>query len=176
MFSKFGKIAKVTVLRDKTTRRSRGVAFVQFARQEECDAAIQGMNGYVLEGFQLKCSLSKDNGRSSEFSSKRNSKKNAASTLCFECGQDGHMSYECPKNVLGKREREHNHHKHPRRLKTNEHKNKRKRKVYKFVVDDEDDLALSAFSFPSHTSSSNSSNIAKRHKAQKPKSYFSDED
>lgn len=102
LFAPFGKLARVLVLRDKQTRRSRGVAFVQFARAEDCAQAVGKMDKMPLEGMTLAVSLSHDNGRSREFAQKR---KYTTSQRCFECGELGHVSYECPRNVLGARER-----------------------------------------------------------------------
>ncbi|KAF4324381.1 hypothetical protein BBI17_003244 [Phytophthora kernoviae] len=102
LFAPFGKLARVLVLRDKQTRRSRGVAFVQFARSEDCARAVKKMDKIQLEGMTLDCSLSRDNGRSGEFAKKR---KYTTSQRCFECGELGHVSYDCPRNVLGSRER-----------------------------------------------------------------------
>ena len=98
----FWKLARVLVLRDKQTRRSRGVAFVQFVRAEDCAKAVAKMDKRPLEGMLLAVSLSRDNGRSQEFAKKR---KYTTSQRCFECGEMGHVSYECPRNVLGTRER-----------------------------------------------------------------------
>lgn len=102
LFAPFGKLARVTVLRDKQTRQSRGVAFVQFARAEDCTRAIAAMHNRPLEGMTLACSRSRDNGRSQEFIKKRTY---AQVTRCFECGEHGHFSYDCPRNVLGAREK-----------------------------------------------------------------------
>jgi U11/U12 small nuclear ribonucleoprotein SNRNP31 len=58
-------------------------------------------------GRQLKASIAKDNGRSDEFAGQQHKKKPTTDPnsprRCFECGQDGHLSYECPKNLLGVR-------------------------------------------------------------------------
>lgn len=102
LFAPFGKLARVLVLRDKQTRRSRGVAFVQFARAEDCARAVEQMDKMPLEGMTLAVSLSRDNGRAKEFTKKR---KYTTSQRCFECGELGHVSYDCPSNVLGSRER-----------------------------------------------------------------------
>lgn len=107
LFSQFGKVDKVTVLKDKQTRRSRGVAFVQFARVEDCARAVAEMHDTELEGLRLACSIVKDNGRSHEFQRKRRYAPTAPGSVsrCFECGEYGHFSYSCPRNVLGTRER-----------------------------------------------------------------------
>lgn len=52
-------------------------------------------------GRTLKLSIAKDNGRSREFNSKRIYDD---TQRCYECGQEGHLSYKCPVNVLGNRD------------------------------------------------------------------------
>lgn len=52
-------------------------------------------------GRTLKLSIANDNGRSVEFGKKR---EYPDKQRCYECGKDGHLSYECPDNVLGHRE------------------------------------------------------------------------
>lgn len=52
-------------------------------------------------GRTVKLSIVKDNGRSDEFNSKR---IYADKQRCYECGQEGHLSYRCPVNVLGNRD------------------------------------------------------------------------
>jgi U11/U12 small nuclear ribonucleoprotein SNRNP31 len=98
----------------------------------------------------LKCSIARDNGRSFEVQfkkSNRNSKEklHEEKTRCFECGvrrvdQNGyfsffmflcfikefdHLSYQCPKNMLGTRELQ----------KKNKKKDKRKNKEYKNTLE-----------------------------------------
>lgn len=103
LFARFGKLARVTVLRDKQTRQSKGVAFVQFAQPADCARAVREMHNTLLDGkLSIACSFVRDNGRAHEFMKKR---KYAQAKRCFECGAHGHQSYECPRNVLGAREK-----------------------------------------------------------------------
>eukprot|EP00252_Welwitschia_mirabilis_P022982 TRINITY_DN6385_c0_g1_i1.p1 TRINITY_DN6385_c0_g1~~TRINITY_DN6385_c0_g1_i1.p1 ORF type:complete len:263 (+),score=30.40 TRINITY_DN6385_c0_g1_i1:68-790(+) len=102
IFSRFGKVARVTVMKDKETRHSKGVAFVLFAKREEAIAAVKEMKGKSLNGRKLTVSIAADNGRAPEFIRKRVYKDKSR---CYECGEPGHLSYECPRNLLGPRER-----------------------------------------------------------------------
>ncbi|KAF0691468.1 hypothetical protein As57867_017260, partial [Aphanomyces stellatus] len=56
LFTGFGKIARVTLLRDKVTRTSKGVAFVQFSQAEDCERACLAMHGSMVESMRLNCS------------------------------------------------------------------------------------------------------------------------
>ncbi|KAJ7970481.1 RNA binding protein [Quillaja saponaria] len=102
LFSTFGKIARVTVLKDRTTRQSRGVAFVQFVSRDDAHKAALEMHHKILNGRTLTVSIATDNGRAAEFIKKR---VYVDKSRCYECGASGHLSYECPKNQLGPRER-----------------------------------------------------------------------
>lgn len=48
LFSRFGKIINLKLLRDERTRQLRGTAFVRFDRRQEAEEAIRQMNGYRL--------------------------------------------------------------------------------------------------------------------------------
>ncbi|KAL5569398.1 hypothetical protein UlMin_025973 [Ulmus minor] len=102
LFSTFGKIARVTVLKDRHTRLSRGVAFIQFVSRDDAASAAGQMHRKVLNGRTLTASIAADNGRATEFIRKR---VYLDKSRCYECGNEGHLSYECPKNSLGARER-----------------------------------------------------------------------
>ncbi|CAM6120678.1 unnamed protein product [Calypogeia fissa] len=102
IFSTFGKIGKVTVLKDRQTRQSKGVAFVLFTAKEDAQNAVKVMDGKILNKRTIKVSIAADNGRAKEFIRRRVYKDKSR---CYECGDEGHLSYECPKNQLGARER-----------------------------------------------------------------------
>ncbi|OAY67393.1 U11/U12 small nuclear ribonucleoprotein 31 kDa protein [Ananas comosus] len=102
IFSTFGKVARVTVLKDRASRRSRGVAFVLFVSRRDAAAAAAAMHGKVLNGRTLSASIASDNGRAAEFIRRRVYRDKSR---CYECGEGGHLSYECPRNQLGARER-----------------------------------------------------------------------
>ncbi|MEQ2178588.1 Zinc finger CCHC-type and RNA-binding motif-containing protein 1 [Goodea atripinnis] len=54
-----------------------------------------------LFGRTVKASIAIDNGRATEFIRRRNY---TDKSKCYECGETGHLSYACPKNLLGERE------------------------------------------------------------------------
>lgn len=101
IFEKYGKVVKVTVLSDKTTRKSKGVAFVLFLQRDSAHKAVHALNRTELFGRTIQCSIAKDNGRAPEFIRRREYKDKSR---CYECGATDHLSYNCPKNVLGDRE------------------------------------------------------------------------
>ncbi|KAL3649987.1 hypothetical protein CASFOL_006390 [Castilleja foliolosa] len=102
IFSTFGKLAKVTVLKDRVTRQSKGVAFVLFVNRDDAIKAAKEMDKKILNGRTLCASIAADNGRAAEFIRKKVYKDKSR---CYECGEEGHLSYECPRNFLGPRER-----------------------------------------------------------------------
>lgn len=62
---------RVTILRDKETRKSRGVAFLLYLAREEAQACVQATNNCTMFGRTLKASIAKDNGRAPEFIRRR---------------------------------------------------------------------------------------------------------
>ncbi|XP_066525370.1 zinc finger CCHC-type and RNA-binding motif-containing protein 1 [Hoplias malabaricus] len=99
--SKYGKVVKVTILKDKQTRMSKGVAFVLFLDRESAHNCARALNNKQLFSRTVKASIAIDNGRAAEFIRRRNY---SDKSRCYECGEDGHLSYSCPKNLLGERE------------------------------------------------------------------------
>ncbi|XP_031558087.1 zinc finger CCHC-type and RNA-binding motif-containing protein 1-like [Actinia tenebrosa] len=102
VFSRYGKVVRVTILKDKESRESKGVAFILFLDKQTAQAAVSSVNNKQMFGRTIKCCIAKDNGRASEFIRRR---EYPDKSRCYECGECGHLSYECPKNVLGERER-----------------------------------------------------------------------
>nr|XP_020655116.1 zinc finger CCHC-type and RNA-binding motif-containing protein 1 isoform X1 [Pogona vitticeps] len=111
IFSKYGKVVKVTIMKDKDTRRSKGVAFILFLDKESAQNCSRALNNKQLFGRVIKASIAIDNGRAAEFIRRRNYYDKSK---CYECGsvefpllflkETGHLYYACPKNMLGERE------------------------------------------------------------------------
>ncbi|KAJ8916514.1 hypothetical protein NQ315_000156 [Exocentrus adspersus] len=101
LFEKHGRIVKVTILKDKEQRRSKGVAFILFLKVEDAKKCVDETNMKEMFGRVLKASIAKDNGRTVEFIRR---KEYPNKSRCYECGELGHLSYKCEKNLLGERE------------------------------------------------------------------------
>uniref|UniRef100_A0A131YD96 Zinc finger CCHC-type and RNA-binding motif-containing protein 1 n=1 Tax=Rhipicephalus appendiculatus TaxID=34631 RepID=A0A131YD96_RHIAP len=101
IFEKYGKVAKVTVMKDKQTWKSKGVAFVLFMDPESASKCASALNNQPLMGRTLRASIAKYNGRAPEFIRRKEYKDKSR---CFECGEEGHLSYRCPRNSFGERE------------------------------------------------------------------------
>jgi len=69
---------------------------------DSCISQFHSVNVFQLFGRRLKCNIAKDNGRCAEFIRKR---KYPDKSRCYECGAiNDHLSYKCPKNILGQRD------------------------------------------------------------------------
>ncbi|KAJ8357724.1 hypothetical protein SKAU_G00205180 [Synaphobranchus kaupii] len=53
-FSKYGKIVKADVIRDRETQKPRGFGFVTFENPDDADNALRGMNGKDVDGRQIR--------------------------------------------------------------------------------------------------------------------------
>ncbi|KAM1230951.1 hypothetical protein ACFX2I_041055 [Malus domestica] len=91
----------ITVLKHRKTCQSRGIAFVQFVSYTDASVAASEMHEKILNKMKLFTFIVADNGRAVEFIRKREYKDKSR---CYECGEEGHLLYECPKNQLEPRE------------------------------------------------------------------------
>ncbi|KAM7541364.1 hypothetical protein Aperf_G00000031072 [Anoplocephala perfoliata] len=102
LLESYGQIVKITVVKDKQTRKSKGVAFVLFLRVDDAKKCAYRLNGSEILGRTIKASIAVDNGRAAEFIRRR---EYPDKSRCYECGESGHLSYACPNNLLGARPR-----------------------------------------------------------------------
>ena len=54
IFSPFGVIVKIELMRDTETLRSKGYGFITFKNSSEAKKALEQMNGYELAGRPMK--------------------------------------------------------------------------------------------------------------------------
>ncbi|XP_042198696.1 cold-inducible RNA-binding protein B-like isoform X3 [Callorhinchus milii] len=54
VFSKYGQISEVIVIKDRETQRSRGFGFVTFENPEDAKDAMMAMNGKSIDGRQIR--------------------------------------------------------------------------------------------------------------------------
>ncbi|KAH1181017.1 hypothetical protein KIL84_001951 [Mauremys mutica] len=54
LFSPYGDIAEVVVVKDRETQRSRGFGFITYRRPEDAKDAMRAMNGESVDGRQIR--------------------------------------------------------------------------------------------------------------------------
>jgi RNA recognition motif-containing protein len=53
LFAQFGAVQSAQVITDRDTGRSKGFGFVEMGTDQEAQAAIEGMNGQMIDGRSL---------------------------------------------------------------------------------------------------------------------------
>lgn len=53
LFAKFGEVLSTKIIYDKITWESKGFAFLEMAKKEDAQKAIEALNGKVLKGRDL---------------------------------------------------------------------------------------------------------------------------
>ena len=59
LFTKFGSVTSVELIKDRDTGNSKGFAFVEMSSQSESDKAISSLHGSNLENRVIKVSIAK---------------------------------------------------------------------------------------------------------------------
>ena len=54
LFTQYGEIASLNLIKDKFTGRSKGFAFVDMPNNSEADTAIKALNKSMLKGREIK--------------------------------------------------------------------------------------------------------------------------
>lgn len=60
LFGSFGEIIKISLIRDKATRKSKGYAFIEFTQASEAEQAVKAMNGRDEGGRPLRVNIAED--------------------------------------------------------------------------------------------------------------------
>lgn len=59
LFSEHGEVVSVKIIMDRATGRSKGIAFVEFANEEDAKKALEALNGFELDGRALRIDLAR---------------------------------------------------------------------------------------------------------------------
>ncbi|NLD45367.1 MAG: RNA-binding protein [Chloroflexi bacterium] len=55
-FEAYGEVSSVNVITDRETGRPRGFGFVEMATEEGAQAAVEGLNGTMIDGREIRVS------------------------------------------------------------------------------------------------------------------------
>jgi len=59
LFSQFGEVTSAKIIRYRDTGRSKGFGFIEMAKSEDADNAIQGLNGTDVDGRRIQVNYAK---------------------------------------------------------------------------------------------------------------------
>lgn len=59
MFSEFGDVSSVNIIKDRMTGNSKGFAFIEMGNDDEGQKAIEEINGKEMDGRALKVNLAR---------------------------------------------------------------------------------------------------------------------
>lgn len=71
LFSKYGKIKFINLIRNKEDNKSKGIAFIDMFDPIQADKAIKSLNGKVLGSRTIKVSEAIENGKEQSMKSKQ---------------------------------------------------------------------------------------------------------
>jgi RNA recognition motif-containing protein len=60
IFADCGEIIKISLIRDKATRKSKGYAFIEFAQASDAQKAVDQKNGNDIGGRPLRVNIAED--------------------------------------------------------------------------------------------------------------------
>ena len=69
LFSEYGTVSSVKIIINKHTGRSKGFGFVEMANDEEGNKAVESLDGYELNGRNLRVDKAKERDDSAETTS-----------------------------------------------------------------------------------------------------------
>jgi RNA recognition motif-containing protein len=71
LFSQYGEVASVKIITDPHSGQSKGFGFVEMAKKEDAENAIQQLNGKDVSGRNIKVNLAKPRTESNNRFNKR---------------------------------------------------------------------------------------------------------
>ena len=66
VFSEFGEVSSVNIIKDKFSGQSKGFGFVEVPNNSEADKAIKALNGSELKGRSIKVNQAKPRSERSQ--------------------------------------------------------------------------------------------------------------
>lgn len=117
-FEKFGRVASVRIISDRDSGRSRGFGFVQFEESADASDAVKDMDGADLDGRNISVNVAKDRARGGDRGGDRSyggrggrepygrggRSGGGGGGSCYNCGEEGHISRNCPSGGNGGRD------------------------------------------------------------------------
>ena len=67
LFSRYGKVEEINIIKNPGTDTSKGYAFVKMPDWYEAELAVKGLNGAVIDGRTLKVSIAQERDHSDGF-------------------------------------------------------------------------------------------------------------
>ena len=59
IFEKYGEVGDIYIPRDRYTKESRGFAFVRFYDRRDAEEAMERLDGYVIDGREMRVQLAR---------------------------------------------------------------------------------------------------------------------
>ena len=63
LFSEHGEVEEIKIIYDRETGRSRGFGFVMMDKEESCQAAVDALSGYDMDGRALAVRIAEPRNR-----------------------------------------------------------------------------------------------------------------
>lgn len=59
LFAEHGEVVSAKIIMDRATGRSKGIAFIEFATEDDAKKAMEALNGFEMDGRALRIDLAR---------------------------------------------------------------------------------------------------------------------